>query len=398
MQTSYSALETFLQCPQKYKFQEIDRIRTPKGKDAIFGTTIHSALKFYHQPGRLAPASASEAIKYFEDNWNKDLFADPYAEQAFFLQGKSILERYCKENDAAKFSPLAMELYFQAPIGKDHILSGKIDRIDKLEDGSFEIIDYKTSRRLPSQEDVNNDLQLAIYQIGFLNKWPQFSQPIKVSLYFLQHGIKLSNQLSEEDVAKTKEKALGIIAQIEKAAAKNKFDPNPGILCDWCGHQKYCPMFSHKFKDINQSSQEDIDIQKVLSEYFQLKETEQEIYSRISELKEKINRYCDAEKVERVFTDDQSMSIVRSSQQRFNYDWDVVSNVLKSAGKWEEVFAPDDKKLKKVMSALSEEDFRKIEETRKVESEWKVLRVERNGDIKKSPPFEKGGQGGCEGQ
>ena len=34
--TSYSALETFKQCPQKYKFQQIDRIKAAKNKDAVF--------------------------------------------------------------------------------------------------------------------------------------------------------------------------------------------------------------------------------------------------------------------------------------------------------------------------------------------------------------------------
>lgn len=384
MQTSYSALETFLQCPLKYKFQEIDRIKAPKGQDAIFGTAIHGALKFYHQQGRLTPPTVSDVIKYFEGSWNKDLFTDAYTEQALFAQGKSILEHYCKENDAIKFNPLALELYFKAPISEEHTLSGKIDRVDKLEDGSFEIIDYKTSKKLPSQEAVNNNLQLAIYQIGFLNNWPQFTQPIKVGLYFVRHGIKLSNQLSQEDVAKTKEKTLDIIAQIEEAIENNRFDPNPSALCDWCGYQKQCPMFAHKFKKEEGLPSNDIDIQKILNEYFQLKETEQEISGRLAELKEKINYYCDEQKLERVFSDDNSMSIVRSSQQRFGYDWDVVSDVLKSAGKWEDVFEPNNTKLKKILPTLSEEDFKKIEKTRKVESEFKVLRIEKNKNVKNS--------------
>src|SRR3989338_7593405 len=46
MRTSYSALETYKLCPQKYKFQEIDRVPAKKSKAAVFGTHIHSSLRF----------------------------------------------------------------------------------------------------------------------------------------------------------------------------------------------------------------------------------------------------------------------------------------------------------------------------------------------------------------
>jgi len=374
MRTSYSALNTFLQCPLKYKFQEIDRIRTPKGKDAIFGTVIHNTLKFIHQPGRLAPLTLQDILKYFESNWNKDLFPSPYDEQTLFARGKNILEKYYKENDIFKASPIALEMFFEAPV-EDHVLAGKIDRIDKTADGGFEIIDYKTSRQLPSQEAIDNDMQLAIYQIGFLKKWPQFDRQIKISLYFLQHGIKLSSSKNPGDIEETKEKILDIIKSIEETKEKNDFKPLPGPLCDWCGYQKQCPMFSHKFKE--QIAQEDIDIQKVLSKFYNLKESETETKKQLAELKEKINQYCDSQKVERIFSDDGS-SVVRSTQQRFDYDWTIVEDVLKSAEKWEKVFAPDKTKLEKLMPTLSQDNFKKIKKTRKVESEFKVIRVEKS--------------------
>ncbi|TSA57417.1 PD-(D/E)XK nuclease family protein, partial [bacterium] len=38
MRISYSSLENFKQCPLKYKFSQIDKIKEPKSKEAIFGT------------------------------------------------------------------------------------------------------------------------------------------------------------------------------------------------------------------------------------------------------------------------------------------------------------------------------------------------------------------------
>ncbi|MBU1177127.1 PD-(D/E)XK nuclease family protein, partial [Patescibacteria group bacterium] len=55
MRISYSGLETFSLCPAKYKFQYIDRIKTPKIKEAVFGTLIHDCLKVFHEPSRPIP-------------------------------------------------------------------------------------------------------------------------------------------------------------------------------------------------------------------------------------------------------------------------------------------------------------------------------------------------------
>jgi RecB family exonuclease len=50
-----------------------------------------------------------------------------------------------------------------------HIISGIIDRIQKT-DTSYEIMDYKTGKRLPTQYKVDQNNQLSIYALAFLDK------------------------------------------------------------------------------------------------------------------------------------------------------------------------------------------------------------------------------------
>ncbi|TRZ78285.1 PD-(D/E)XK nuclease family protein, partial [bacterium] len=296
---------------------------------------------------------------------------DEYKRDSFFNQGKNIIEKYYHDNDITASTPIATEMFFETSIdvsNEVHTLAGKIDRIDKLSDGSFEIIDYKTSKWLPSQDDVDNNLQLAIYQMGLLNRWPNIDTPIKVSLYFLLHGMKLSSTKSPDTTA-TKEKVSNMIKSIQDT---KEFKPLPSVLCGWCGHQKICPMFSHKFRV--EEKKEDIDIKTAMKDFFEIKEQESDNKKQLAELKEKINKYCDTQKVERVFADDGS-SITRSVQKRFGYNWDIVSDILKKNNKWEEVYSVDKAKLKTVMPTLSSADFEKIEKTKKLESEYTVLSI-----------------------
>src|SRR6266567_1521697 len=157
MRLSYSALETFNNCSLKYKFQNIDKIKEPKSKEAVFGTLIHATLKFIHAPSLIQP-KLEEVLDFFSKNWNSDVFENELEERNAFSQGVAMIQQYYKTNDPADYTIVDLESRFAVEItnpktGGSHIVSGIIDRIDKTEDG-YEIIDYKTTKKMPSQEKV----------------------------------------------------------------------------------------------------------------------------------------------------------------------------------------------------------------------------------------------------
>ena len=66
MRTSYSALNTYKNCPLQYKFQNIDKISSPKGIEAVFGSTIHAALNYMFERTPLYP-TVDEVVNFFRD-------------------------------------------------------------------------------------------------------------------------------------------------------------------------------------------------------------------------------------------------------------------------------------------------------------------------------------------
>ena len=68
MRTSYSALNTYQNCPLKFKYQEIDKIRVPKTKEAAFGSAIHEALRFMFVRNPLYP-TLDEVLNFFIQSW-----------------------------------------------------------------------------------------------------------------------------------------------------------------------------------------------------------------------------------------------------------------------------------------------------------------------------------------
>src|SRR6185503_15469195 len=99
MRLSYSSLDTYRTCPLKYKYREIDKLPEPKSKEAVFGTLIHSVMKFIHTPeGALFP-SLEKALDFFSRNWKAEVFADKeFEERAAFTQGVQMIQKYYATN------------------------------------------------------------------------------------------------------------------------------------------------------------------------------------------------------------------------------------------------------------------------------------------------------------
>ncbi|MDI6778337.1 MAG: PD-(D/E)XK nuclease family protein [Patescibacteria group bacterium] len=371
MNTSYSALDTFLTCPLKYKYSQIDKIKTPKSKEQFFGTLLHNALKLVHAPGILSP-TLEQALDFYSKNWNAEVFSDETEERAAFAQGVSMLQDYYKKNDPSKVNIVDLESRFQVEIGEDdekHIVSGIIDRIDKTENG-YEIIDYKTTRKLPSQEKVDNDLQLSIYLGGFLKRYPKELEnldKVKVSLYYLKHGVKLSSQRTLEQINQSKQLIVDLIKEIQKS----KFEPQISGLCDWCGYQNICPMWKHKFKD----KKESIEVDKIINEYIALKDEIKSRSDRAAEIQEILGKYMDDEKVDQVFSD--AGRILRTIRKTYKYDEKKLRDILEPLDKWEEVLKIDGIALKNILGVLPYEARKDVERVKEIDKESKSFIVKK---------------------
>lgn len=371
MRISYSALDTYQNCPLKYKFQEIDKIKVPKSKEAVFGSTLHETMKFIHTPGILSP-TLEQAMEHFSGVWNPAVFENEQEERAAFSQGVKIIQDYYQKNNPADFNIVALESRFQIEIGEEgnkHIVSGIIDRIDKTPEG-YEIIDYKTTKKMPTQEKVDNDLQLSVYLKAFLSRYPKEVEnldKLTVSLYFLKHGVKLSATRSLKQLEDSEQLFLDTLKIIEAG----KFEPNISPLCDWCGYQKYCPMWKHKFKELRKIDTEEIN--QVISEYVELKSAVGITKDRLAELQEKITDYMAQEGVDRVFSE--GGIIAQTLRKTYKYDEKKIREILEPLDKWEDVLKVDGIALRNILGVLPMAAKKEIEKAKVVDKETRSLIV-----------------------
>lgn len=373
MRLSYSSLDTYQTCSLKYKYREIDKIPEEKSKEAVFGTLIHSAMKFIHEPA-LIPPTVEQAIDFFGKNWKGDLFENELEERAAFVQGVEMIQRYYETNRVAETNPIALESRFSIEIGTEetgkHVIAGIIDRIDRTKDG-YEIIDYKTTKKMPSQDKVDNDLQLSIYLRAFLERYPKEWErldKITVSLYFLKHGVKLSSTRTKEQLQALDETFLTVIRAIEN----QEFSPTLSPLCDWCSFQKICPLWKHKFKAEAPLPIEKSRAEQAIEEFLELRNSMATDKKKIATLQEEIMSYMDQEGIERVFGT--TGIIGKSVRTSYTYDEKKLHELLEPLGEWENVVKVDGVALKTVLAALPE-PVRKEAESYRAKKESSSLSV-----------------------
>ena len=378
MRTSYSALDTYQTCPLKFKWQVLDRIKTADTKEAIFGNAAHAALKFMFTRSPLFP-TLDEVIDAFRNIWQEKKARSPFIwndiakqetpwdeneAEAYLENGISMLKKFYKENPPWNFNVLNLETRFDVILEDSktkaqHILAGIMDRIDKNPDGSYEIIDYKTASRMPVQEKVNQNLQMSIYHLGLIKQWPHLENAdIKLSLYFLKHGEKITTRRAKKDLEATKKNIISLINEIQERQKTNDFPPTPSALCGWCGYRPICPMWKHEYKESIRQLADQKEIEEMLKEYFELKENNQKNTQRIGEIQQVVHQFMDKEKIERVFGE--LGYLTRSVKTANVYNWEIVRKVLEPLGLWQGLFKIDQSKIEKLIATLPHSAQEKI--------------------------------------
>ncbi|OGZ96657.1 MAG: hypothetical protein A3I44_01260 [Candidatus Sungbacteria bacterium RIFCSPLOWO2_02_FULL_51_17] len=380
MRTSFSALETYKQCPQKYKFHEIDKIRQKKSKEAVFGTHIHATLKYMFVSDPLFP-TLDQVLEYYRAHFpsrEQGVFKTDEEHRIFFDDGTRMLKQFYGKNAPWNYSVLDLESRFEIPLtdaerNETHVLAGTIDRIDKLPNGTYEIIDYKTAKRMPAQSAVDENLQLSLYALGIQKKWPHIKpEQLKVSLYFLKHGEKLSSTRSVDALARVESSAVATIAEIRDTLEKNElFEPIVSPLCDYCSYKPICPMWRHLYRKKDLSPAEDI--QPILTEYLELKKNEKKNKKRLSELQAEMKLFMEQQDVMRIFGEEGA--VTRSVQKRHVYLFEKIREILEPLGEWEKILAADEKKLKALMKKLPPAVQEQVEKLGIQEREFSLLKA-----------------------
>jgi len=241
-------LTTWQDCPRRYRFSYLDRPQPSKGPPWAhhsIGAAVHSVLADWWgtPPARRSPQLVRELVR---KRWLSDGFADP---EESAQAGRRAVDWVRDYLYGPQGDPLA------EPVGVERTvatrtsrlaLSGRVDRID-LRGAELVVVDYKTGRRAPAEQDAFASLALAVYAAGAADTYRRRCR--QVELHHLPSGTRAVARYDlaglERRLAQAQE--LGdAAADADQAFAEGRrgdevFAPRPSRRCAYCDFRRHCP-------------------------------------------------------------------------------------------------------------------------------------------------------------
>jgi DNA helicase-2/ATP-dependent DNA helicase PcrA len=230
---SATDIETYRTCPLKYKFARVFRIPSEPTLNQRFGIVVHQVLERFHAGGA-ASRSLPELLGLLDAGWRRAGLGDSDQERQLRAKATQSLVRYHERYQAEAAEPMWFERAFAFKLGP-HFLRGRVDRVDRLPEGGFELIDYKTGRP-KSAAQLRDDVQLSLYAVGAREAWQL--EAAQQAYYYVLDDEKVPVERTEAD----REWITETVMAVADGILGQGFEPQPSFTaCSMCDYRIACP-------------------------------------------------------------------------------------------------------------------------------------------------------------
>jgi RecB family exonuclease len=167
---TYSALNTFRNCPRKYKNRYLDNLRPRERAEALsFGSVIHTAIELWYRSHE-AESRLRDVLTYVDDTFENRVVDSNQMVQWHLATAmiRGYAERYATE----EFEVVEVEKEFVGEIrnpdtgrqSQTFRIAGKVDGIVRCHDGLY-LLEHKTASTVDASylDKLWTDTQIALY-------------------------------------------------------------------------------------------------------------------------------------------------------------------------------------------------------------------------------------------
>jgi DNA helicase-2/ATP-dependent DNA helicase PcrA len=259
LRLSASMIETYRECPMKFKLAYCYRIPTAAQATLTFGNLMHQCVRRYFELLRTGIPTFEQLRDFYLSAWTPVGFEDDYQEQMYKHAGLEQLRAFVARQNtefagskrAELVAAMEFERAFRLDLG-DVVLCGRIDQIapcsagpanqESVTPGATQeagrrpvtLVDYKTGRPRSAQE-AEKSLQLSVYALAARREL--FLDPVRVTFYNLTTNESVAAVRTSQQL----ERACREIHEVADRIRRQEFNPLPGFACKRCEFVPLCP-------------------------------------------------------------------------------------------------------------------------------------------------------------
>ena len=231
MTLSKSKINTFIECPRKFKYRYIDEISEEPNEYMAFGTAVHEIAE-------------EIAMELMEGNEIDDVFLNIEYDEKLEDHIKG-LEKFFKDIYSNGYEIFSVEEYIVDEMSN---LNGIVDIVIKNACDELIIFDYKTGK----PRDISKyKLELCVYKILLESKYPELNV-VSAGIYFTGAGAYRIANFSSAGVDYFKSQSKGdigdgdfdyvdaVVDNLYETIDRNYFKKEKGFLCRYCFYKEMC--------------------------------------------------------------------------------------------------------------------------------------------------------------
>ena len=329
---SHSRLSTFEQCPRKYKFKYVEHfpIGDRKSIEGYLGGVVHEALRRLYELAMAGKIwTEDRLLNYYEETWARLRPGEIYIrdeelkEEDFRKKGRDMLSYYFHAYhpfNQEKTVGLERNISINLDPEGEYRAQGIIDRLAVTDDGTLQIHDYKTARSIVPQQYLDEDRQLALYQLGVQQMWPD-RKNFELVWHYLAVEERRTSKRTDLDINELVDSTISLIREIKQAIQDDNFPAKESRLCNWCEYMSFCPAKIHPLSLENMSEGElkGNDVVSAVDRFVEIKRHIAGLKNEEEEIRQRLIRYAKDKEVSVLAGSDKNVNIRTGSAYKPQY-------------------------------------------------------------------------------
>lgn len=255
MRISASTLEALLDCPAKW-FLEHEAGGSAESTAAQgFGKIVHSLADRVVRGDLGEEVTETALMEHVDKVWSQLHFRTPWSAVRDHDHVQAALRRFLDWHRANPREVAGTEVRMEAELtvaGEVVRLFGYADRIEVDAEGRVVVVDFKTTKRAPTTEEVAQHAQLALYQLAVARgavddlvgpgAEPGGAELVQLRLDNLKAGAKVQHQPAPDTGPDGSHPVEVKVAEVVRRIRDEEFAVREGEHCKYCSFEAMCPL------------------------------------------------------------------------------------------------------------------------------------------------------------
>jgi len=227
---SVSSMVQLSRCPKQFYWTVVRPLPRRPGAAARLGQDVHRWIEI-RSVGQGRLDDSEEPVDLASEEIGRPVLAREPPASSVRLAGK--LKSTWKASRFSDMIPRFTEQPFVIALPDGLQVRGRIDAVYVHEDGTWELVDYKTGRE-PHESDVVARLQLAIYSLAAQEIWRVDPGRLKITYFYLGSG--RADPIPATELTTTCDDLTAMFEQVQAGG----FEPRPATICSSCDFLRFC--------------------------------------------------------------------------------------------------------------------------------------------------------------